>query len=187
MKQKKRKIAQFAKLCEELQHDVYKISLHYTKDELPAREIAQQVFFNLYIHLDRIDLESITPYAFRTARNLAYNWANKFKRLQEGQIEDVSEEYIKVISVEDTYMRQFEMEMAQEFSDSLLTRLYAKSKDWYEIIMMAYYFEMPQAEIAEELGVDRYAVSSKLYRAKKWIRQNYREEYEQYRKNVEGL
>lgn len=84
-------------------------------------------------------------------------------------------------------MRQFEMEMAQEFSDSLLTRLYAKSKDWYEIIMMAYYFEMPQAEIAEELGVDRYAVSSKLYRAKKWIRQNYREEYEQYRKNVEGL
>ena len=187
MKQKKRKVAQFAKLCEELQHHVYKVCLYYTKDEVVAEEIAQRVFFNIYTHLDRIDLENITPYAFRTARNMSYNWANKFKRLQDGQIEDVADEYIKILSVEDTYIRQFEIEMAREFSDSVLTHLYAKNRDWYEVIMMAYYFEMPQGEIAEELGVDRYAVSSKLYRAKKWIRKNYQEEYEQYRRKVEGL
>ena len=68
----------------------------------------------------------------------------------------------------------------------MLTRLYAKNKDWYEVIVMAYYFEMPQGEIAEKLGVDRYAISSKLYRAKQWMRKNYREEYEQYLREIEG-
>lgn len=187
MKQKKRKIAQFAKICEELQHDVYKISLYYTKDEVAAEEIAQKVFFNIYTHLDRVDLSNVTPYAFRTARNMAYNWANKFKRLQDGQIEDVSDEHLKTIGVEDICVREYEMELAREFSDSLLTHLYAKNKDWYEVIIMAYYFEMPQGDIAKELGVDRYAISSKLYRAKTWIRKNYREEYEQYKRAIDGL
>ena len=187
MKHKKRKAELFEKIVREMEHDIYKICLYYTRDELPAQEITQQILFNIYVQFDKLDLERLRGYAFRSARNRSYNWHRKFKRLSDGQIEDVADECAKLVSVEDTCIREEEMRLARELSESLLTSLHAKNPDWYELVIMAYYFEMPQAQIAEHLGVDRYAVSSKLYRAKKWIRENFQEDYEKYLRDIAGL
>lgn len=186
MSNKKRKAQEFEKTFRELEHRAYRLCLYYTKDELVAEELTQQAMFNLYLKYEDVDKDHMEAYIARTIRNMSFTWLKYFKKLRDGQLQDITEECAKIISVEDECVRELEMKLALDLSESLLTALYAKNPDWYDLVMMAYYFDMPQGDIANELGVDRYAVSSKLYRAKKWIRQNYREGYEKYKRDVEG-
>jgi DNA-directed RNA polymerase specialized sigma24 family protein len=39
--------------------------------------------------------------------------------------------------------------------------------------------EIPQEEIAREEGVAKDVISSRLYRAKQWIRQNFQDQYDE--------
>ena len=166
--------------------DVYKTCLYLSKDEHIARDMTQKTFFSIYEHYDNLRPGRMKPYLIRTAKNTTMNFLRDFKRLREGQIEDLNEEDIKVLSVEEAYIREESAALARELSNSILTRLYHKNKRWYEVIVWAYYFEIPHEEIAKQLDVNVEVIYSRLYRAKQWIRQTYKEEYENYVKMIEG-
>ena len=173
------------RLYEMYENDVYKTCLHYAKDEHIARDMTQKTFFSIYEHYENIRPGRIKPYLIRTAKNMTMNWLRDFKRLREGQIDDLNDEDLKVYSVEDVYIREESARLARELSDDILTHLQKKNKNWYDLVVMAYYFDISQEEIAKRLGVKVEAVHSKLYRAKQWIRKNYKEEYEKYVKAIE--
>lgn len=174
------------RLYQTYEDEVYKTCLHYAKDEHIARDMTQKTFFSIYEHYENVKPGRMKPYLLRTAKNMTMNWLRDFKRLREGQIDDLNEEDLKVYSVEDVYIREESAKLARELSNDILTRLQKKNERWYELVVMAYYFDIPQEEIARRLGIKVELVYSRLYRAKQWIRKNYKEEYERYVKAIEG-
>lgn len=167
-------------------NEVYRVCLHYAKDKHIAENMTQKTFVKFYEHLDRIQPGKTRAYLILTARNMTADYLRDFKRLREGQIDDLVEEKLKIISMEDVSIRKEKERFANELSRSILTRLYHKNKRWYDVIMMACYLDMPQEEIAEHLNIDVDVVYSRLYRAKRWIRKTYKEEYEKYFRDMEG-
>ena len=173
------------RLYQVYEKEVYKTCLHFAKDEHIAKDMTQKTFLSIYDHYDNIRPGRTKPYLIRTAKNITMNYLRDFKRLQDGQIEDLNEENLKVLSVEDMYIREESAALARKLGKEILTKLYDKNKKWHDAIVMAYYFEIPQGVIAENLGVDPDVIYSRLYRAKKWIRQHYQHEYDNYIKLIE--
>ena len=46
-------------------------------------------------------------------------------------------------------------------------------------MVLAYIYEVPQEDIAVKMGMELNALYQMLYRARKWIMKNYREEFEE--------
>lgn len=159
--------------------DVYKLSLYYTKDEHAAKDIMQKVFFEFYLRMDSINLERARGYLFRSVRNTAYNLTrdNKY-RAQDKELEVLDEIKRTSISVEDAYVRHESKQREKEFYRSIMEHVRKKNESWYEALQLVYCLEMPQEEVAEELGISKDVLYSRLHRARNWIRKNYEEEYE---------
>ena len=84
----------FERIYRENLHDMYKVALYYTLHEQAAVEITQKAFYNLYLHIEEVNLETVRAYLGRTIRNMTYNWTRDNKIAKEGNIEDYYEELI---------------------------------------------------------------------------------------------
>ena len=170
------KNALFEQVYRQNEHDMYKIALYYVKIEEVAIEITQKAFYHLYLHIERVDIKLVRAYLGRTIRNLAYNWVRDNKIAKMGNIEDYYEDVI-VESLEVIIVRNEEKQIARKLATDILSALYDKNKRWYDDIVNVYYLDIPQDQVAKEQGVEKDVISSRLYRAKQWIRQNYKEQY----------
>ena len=74
-------------------------------------------------------------------------------------------------------MKKEEKQIARKLASDILSALYDKNKRWYDDIVNVYYLDIPQEQVAKDQGVEKDVISSRLYRAKQWIRQNYTEQY----------
>lgn len=158
--------------------EVYRVSLYYTKDEYVAQEITQKTFYQFYLHFHNVNMKSVRAYLIRTARNLAYNraWDRKRETYEE-RLEELETDNVITLSVEETYLRDEQKKQAKELSQNILVRLQEENELWYEAVNLVYCLEKPQDQVAEELGISKDVLCSRLYRAKRWIRKNYEKEY----------
>ena len=60
----------------------------------------------------------------------------------------------------------------------IFTQLYQKNPRWWQAVVLAYIYEVPQEDIAVKMRIELNALYQMLYRARKWITKNYREEFE---------
>ena len=79
----------FERIYRENLHDMYKVALYYTLHEQAAVEITQKAFYNLYLHIEEVNLETVRAYLGRTIRNMTYNWTRDNKIAKEGNIEEI--------------------------------------------------------------------------------------------------
>ncbi len=163
----------FETIYHECKDDVYRVCLYFTKDVNVAQELAQQAFFNFYKHIDQVEMEHVRGYLVRTARNLSFNY------LRDMKYELLSEETASIVSVEEVYFRKEQKKQQAVFTNSILERLKAENEDWYTAINLLYCLGKPNDVVADEMGISRDALYSLVYRAKKWIRKNYEEQYEE--------
>lgn len=177
MNQEEKRV-RFEAIYRENKHDMYKVALYYTQQEQAAMEITQKAFYNLYLHWERVEPKTMRAYVARTIRNMTYNWTRDNKIAKDGNIEDYYEE-LMIESLEEVVIRKEERKTAYDLASSILSDLYAKNKRWYDTIILVYYLEIPQEQVAKDQGVEKDVISSRLYRAKQWIRQNYREKYDE--------
>lgn len=168
------------------ENEVYKTCLYFAKDEHIAKDMTQKTFFSIYEHYDNIQPGKMKPYLIRTAKNITMNFLRDFKRLKEGQIDDLNDEDLKVLSVEDVYIRDDGKRLARKLGNDIMKSLYEKNIDWYEVVLRSYYFDIPQEEIAKQMNVNVDVIYSRLYRAKQWIRKNYQKEYDRYIESIEN-
>ena len=69
-------------------------------------------------------------------------------------------------------------------SETILSRLYEENKKWYEVMVLTCYLGKQNIQVAKELGVSKDVINSRMYRARKWIRQTFREEYERVKEEL---
>ena len=169
----------FETIYREYYHDVYRISLYYTKNEHEAEDITQKVFYKLYQHLEYVKVEYVKGYLFRIARNLSYNWLRDTKREREGfGGNTVSRERCVLPDPEECLVYCEELRAKGDFFSVMMLRLQQENEMWYDILNFIYCLEMTHDDAAKVLGISKSVLYSKLYRAKKWLHKTYKEEYE---------
>lgn len=163
----------FERIYRESKDDVYRVCLYFTKDTHVAQEMAQQTFFNFYKHIDQVEEEQAHGYLVRAARNVCFNYLRNKKH------EALNEGTAAIVSVEEIFFRNEEKKQSVLFTKYILERLKAENEDWYTAINLLYCLGKPNEVVADEMGLSRDALYSLVYRAKKWIRKNYEERYEE--------
>lgn len=93
----------------------------------------------------------------------------------EGEAETLLSETVE--TPEEFFVRKIKDQQYMELKKGIFEALYEKNPRWYEAITITYVLEKPQKEVAENMEVTLEVLHSILYRAKKWIRDNYAEEY----------
>ncbi|MEG0109345.1 MAG: sigma-70 family RNA polymerase sigma factor [Lachnospiraceae bacterium] len=171
---------QFDKIYQDTVKLVYKTALTYTNNNIHmAQDVVQNTFLQLYIHLDTMNFTNINSWLITTAKNHALNC---YKRsLWEAMDDDITEriEQMKSIqSAETEYMSEIEYRGKKCFQEEIFQRMYEKNPRWYEAVTLVYCLELPQAQVAEKMDVSLMVLQSLLYRARKWIRKNYGDRYE---------
>ena len=168
----------FNEIYQTFRNDVYKISLYYTQDRDAADDIAQKVFYQYYLRSDNVKEECVRAYLLHSARNMSLNWRRDRKREVQGEYLDVLlNEDEPHHSAEDEYLGEELHQEKELFVNNMLDRLREENETWHEIVNLILCLEKPHEEVAEELGITRDVLYSKLYRAKKWIRKNFESEY----------
>ena len=171
----------FVELYQKYQNDVYRTCLKYTHNEHDAQDIAQKVFTELYLRMDKIQPERVVGYLVRAAKNMSLNWLRDTKREREGVcIDDIIEREGAYESVEDTYIYADERHEKETVLSTIMTELYMENKMWHDILECLYFLEMSHDETAKMLGITKAVLYSKLYRAKQWVDKRYREKSKEF-------
>lgn len=160
---------------------IFKIVMQYSNiDYHVAQEITQEVFVKLYEHFDTYEEEYLLQWLIVSAKNAAINYLKK----QNNEILDpnivlTSDIHMKEVpSAEETIFERLEMEERIRKGQYLLDDLYRVNERWYEAMTMVYCEGKKQKDVAEILGVSVEVLHSVLYRARKWVRENYKPDSE---------
>lgn len=165
----------FDVIYEDNVQNVYKTALRYTGNHHVAEEITQTVFVKLYTVMEHVNLDALRAWLIVTTRNLALNHKRDGRR--EILSMDICEER-QIESSEDEFEKRFIQKEYRELAGNIFEELYRVNERWYEAVTLTYCLEKPQREVAEIMGVSLEVLHSILYRAKKWIRKNYVNEFD---------
>jgi RNA polymerase sigma-70 factor (ECF subfamily) len=156
----------FETLYRRYKDELYRTALAITRDRGAAEELLQDCFLRAYDHMDRVDgYASLRPWLHRIIVNLSYNWATK-KRLRLVSVEDVFDRLMMV--PRSSPERAFEREELLQVVDDALRSL---SMPQRAVVVLFYLQGFSLAEIAYVLDCPVGTVKSRLYNARKALRQ----------------
>ena len=159
---------------------VYKTAVKYSGNHHEAEEIAQSVFLKLYINMGHINLEAARGWLILTTKYMALNRNRDLEReyLVDEFIGSEEEDPAEIAeNPEDIFLRKIKERQYMRLKEEIFEALYAKSPRWYDAVTITYVLEKPQKEVAEKMGVTLEVLQAVLYRARRWMRENYAEEY----------
>lgn len=157
-------------MIERYKHHVFKVIYSVVHDEKIAEDLAQETFIKIIDALSSYQHKGFKTWISRIALNKAIDYKRKKTRRQEEletfeKFEPVSTEILpeeKIIS-KDTINKVREQ----------INLLPPKFRQ----VVKAYYFEeLSYKQIAEMTGIEETTVKMRLYRARKWMKENWKEE-----------
>lgn len=169
----------FDAVYREYRHLIFQAALVNIHNSNDAEDIAQETFIRYYIHRAHSTVENPKSWLMVTAKNLAYNHTKhtRYERLlhEEENIENMLK--CEPDPADIFFENMWKMEMI-EYTDRILKAVKDKNKKWYDALIYAYCMEMPRQEIAESMDMTVDALASMLQRARNWIKENYRDEFD---------
>ena len=144
---------------------IFRTGMAVTGDRLAAEEILQETFLRAFKHLHNIrEGVSLSPWLYRIAVNLAYDWATQHRRWQVA-LDGIIEQLISpaVTSPEQSLEERELYELVYEAIDKLEPR--------QRVTLVLFYLqEFSLAEIAEVMECPVGTVKSRLYHARENLR-----------------
>lgn len=182
MRRKSEDISAVSHSYEKYRWMVFKVAMKYSVDVDTAQDITQEVFITLMHHIDDIKEEShLKRWLAVTTKNKALNYKrdSKAEQVKEYIEETLNHELSYVPSLESEYLESMMADEKDHFVQDILGELKNHNERWYEAVKRVYYFGKRQKDVAEEMGVSPEMLHSALQRARKWMRNMYRERYEE--------
>ncbi len=173
---------EFNGIYKEYKNLVLKAAYTYSGDYETAKDITQDTFLKLYIYYEHLRKDNIRAWLYTTAKNTALNYKKKSEKEILKDEENENSEGAEELSGRDVAEEYYERILGDErrrLHEKIFEDLMRKNPRWYEGIMLAYYMEIPQAEVAEMMGIRIQVLHSMLSRARKWIKKKYGVEYEE--------
>lgn len=148
-------------------------------DSLLAEKISRKVFVSFYQHMALVSEEGTKSWLMTVTRNTIVDCvgsqsAKKEKIMCGGEVGEED------ILTPDTADKVLDKLANGKPSFRIMEDLWKKNKEWYEIIMAICIQEMEQKDVAEYLQITPQVLRAKLYRARKYIRDKYKDEYQGY-------
>lgn len=154
------------------QSTVYQTALGVTRDPQVAEEVLQDTFFRLYRNAGRLDGSlPLAPWLYRVAINLCYNRL-KGLRAWTDSFHDLAERLFTPSSTSPE--RAAERNELQALVQSALAELDPKHR---AVLVLYYLHDYAVHEIAEIAGVPEGTVKSRLFHARKLLRQRLEQRY----------
>ncbi len=151
------------RLYERYRDAVYRLALAYTKSAPEAEDICQTVFMRLMEHHESIEPGRERAWLCKVAVNLCRDWGRAAWRRKTAPLtEDIPENV------------RFQEQEQREVYAAVLT---LRPKERLAVHLF-YYEGYSTGEIAELTGVTRSAVTSRLERARRHLRQKLEGDYE---------
>lgn len=170
----------FDEIYKKYKNLVYKAAYIYSGNYDAAEDITQYTFLQLYIYFDDVVEGNIKSWLYTTAKHYALNCKKKASR--EILEEDMSREGIiteNCSSAEEEVLLEEKHKESAELQEQIFAALFLRNPRWYQAISLVYQMGIPQARVAEGMGIQVDVLYSILYRAKCWIKNNYGVEYDE--------
>ena len=146
------------------------------KDYHLAEDICHDIFLKLsdeWIEQD-LPMEEVTRYLRMMAYSKAIDVFRAKRKHPEFPCTDTMEELAGKVNVCEQLERTLD-------DRALLTKMLQKLKEhnesWYKILLKVDIYHIPANLAARELGIDMNSLSCRLYRAREWVVEMHREEY----------
>ncbi|MGN9057257.1 RNA polymerase sigma factor [Bariatricus sp. HCP28S3_A7] len=156
---------------------VYKTALRYSDyNREISQEMTQEVFVKLCDYPNLLQEEYIGAWLVTSVKNATINCIKKgkYEILSEdgGFIAETANSTQK--SPEDAFLEEFTRDQRNKKAKRILDDLYETNERWYDAVTKSYCLNMPQKEVAEEMGVSIEVLHSVLYRAREWVKKRYK-------------
>lgn len=146
---------------------------------MDADEITQLTFVNLLVGYEKIrNKDAIESWLRTTAYRLACSQMRKRKlEMPMDDAELAAQMGEEVPSPDELIFMRERRRKETDLTSTMLEELYQHNEKWYDAVVRAYVLEIPQKEIAEEMGIRLEAFQSLLFRARKWMKTKYEADY----------
>lgn len=162
----------FRELVDTYRQHVFRIAFSVLRSEKDAEDAAQEVFIQLHKSLPDYRSQGFKTWISRIALNKAIDFKRKQNRRRE-DLYDSEPALLKVASGDEAPLARM---LREEQSDEIKSRMAEMPKGHRDVIEAFYFQGKNYEEISAEMHVTVKTVESKLYRARMWIRQHWREE-----------
>lgn len=169
----------FTILYTDYRHLLMKIVVDRSGDSDLAEEICQQAFVAFYQKMDTIDKTFYKPWLMLAAKNAVIDYLRKRNFRREFPMSDCHLTDYEIIT-EDNTERIVDRMVDAQLSFRILEDLKKTNEGWYQVIEAVCVQEMRQEQAAEYLQVTPQVLRAKLYRARKYIRSKYENEYREF-------
>lgn len=168
--------AAFRELVTTYRHYLFQTIFAIVRHAKDAEDLSQDVWTRIYFSLPQYQMKGLKTWMTRIAVNRAID----FKRSASRRREEMTAEMEEPLQSSDTYPyteHGVEQEvMLNETTELVRKKLHQIPSNYYEVLTAYYIHHQSYQDIANAQGVTVKTVESKLYRAKQWLRNNWKEE-----------
>ncbi|HJA43961.1 RNA polymerase sigma factor [Lachnoclostridium sp. An118] len=169
----------FDAVYEKYKNLIFQTAFLYIKEWYAAEDIMQETFLRYYIYMEHTRVENTKSWLLTTAKNIALNYIRDNSRSTVLSMEDEEEGvYGSGEGGEEIFFDKLWRREVLLAADTILDALYRRNRRWYDAVTLAYCMEKPQKEVAACMDMSLESLQSMLYRARNWIKETYREEFD---------
>ncbi|MEH7334093.1 sigma-70 family RNA polymerase sigma factor [Neobacillus drentensis] len=161
----------FRLLVEKYRNDVFRTVFAVLRDQKEAEDAAQEVFMKIYTSLPQYENQGFKTWMTRIAVNHAIDVKRKQARLREEVVEALEQGTIGTPrdSVENEIIEQDQRRLVRK-------RLNELPENYRDVIYGFYIAEKSYQQMADEQQVQVKTIETKLYRARNWMKKNWKED-----------
>ncbi|MDR7238421.1 RNA polymerase sigma factor [Neobacillus drentensis] len=161
----------FRLLVEKYRNDVFRTIFAVLRDQKEAEDAAQEVFMKIYLSLPQYQNQGFKTWITR----IAVNQAIDIKRKQVRRRKEVAEEL--ELPLAGTAKDSVEKEIIETDRRRLVRKKLDELPDNYRDVIYGFYIaEKSYQQMAEEQNVQVKTIETKLYRARHWMKKNWKED-----------
>lgn len=161
----------FRLLVEKYRNDVFRTIFALLRDQKEAEDAAQKVFMKIYTSLPNYENQGFKTWITRIAVNHAIDVKRKQARRNEDVVVDLPQQAIGTArdSVEKEIIETDRRRIVRKKLDEL-------PENYRDVIFGFYIAEKSYQQMAKEQNVQVKTIETKLYRARHWMRKNWKED-----------
>ena len=161
----------FRLLVEKYRNDVFRTVFAVLRDQKEAEDAAQEVFMKIYTSLSQYENQGFKTWMTRIAVNHAIDVKRKQARRREEVVDALKQQALGTPrdSVETEIIENDQRKLVRKRLDEL-------PENYREVIYGFYIAEKSYQQMAEEQKVQVKTIETKLYRARSWMKKNWKED-----------
>ncbi|NEW08925.1 sigma-70 family RNA polymerase sigma factor [Paenibacillus sp. SYP-B3998] len=164
----------FRELVTTYRHYLFQTIYAVVRHPKDAEDLTQDVWTRIYFSLPQYQMKGLKTWMTRIAVNRAIDFKRASSRKREEMTAEI-EEPLQLKAADHYY--DLENEVLMNETSLLVREKLDQIPANYQDVLMAYYLHhQTYQDIAAAQGVTVKTVESKLYRAKQWLRKNWKEE-----------